>query len=392
MMKRLLLRQGHDRRIRAGHPWIFSNEIARVEGSPEPGDTLEIVSHQGESYGTAYFNPHSLIAARLLCRELISIDEPEFFKSRIKLAAAYRREIYPDLQALRIVHGEGDGLPGLVVDRYGDILSVQFLTLGIDRRRELIVEALNELFSPSAIVARNDVGVRELEGLPQVTEILAGAPPDTTIINEHGLSFRINILRGQKTGHFLDQKENHLALQNRAESRRVLDLFCYSGGWATHAARFGAREVLGFDISAEAVALATENVRLNYQENICRFEKGDAFETLRTLKAAGERFGLITLDPPAFVKSKKKLAEATRGYLTINRRAMELVEPGGYLITCSCSYHMQRDLFLDMLRQAACQAGRAVRLLEMRGQAFDHPVLLACPETEYLKCAVLQVD
>jgi 23S rRNA (cytosine1962-C5)-methyltransferase len=390
-MKRLILRQGHDRRIRNGHPWIFSNEIDRVVGNPEPGDALEVVSHRQESYGTAYYNPHSLITARLLSRERISIDEAGFFKTRIAAAADYRQALYGDLQALRIVHGEGDGLPGLVVDRYGDLLSVQFLTLGIDRRRALITEALIELFQPTAIVARNDVGVRELEGLPQQTEILSGSPPETTTITEHGLRYRINVLHGQKTGHFLDQKENHLTLQNRVENRRVLDLFCYSGGWATHAARFGAKEVLGVDISAEAIALATENASLNYQETICRFEKADAFEKLRELHHTGERFGLITLDPPAFVKSKKKLAEAIRGYLTINRRAMELVEPGGYLITCSCSYHLQRDQFLETLRQAASQAGRAVRLLEMRGQAYDHPVLLSCPETDYLKCAVLQV-
>jgi 23S rRNA (cytosine1962-C5)-methyltransferase len=390
-MKRLILRQGHDRRIRNGHPWIFSNEIARIEGDPQPGDALEVVSHQNDFYGTAYFNPHSLITARLLSRDRVSIDETGFFKTRIASAAAYRQALYGDLQALRIVHGEGDGLPGLVVDRYGDFLSVQFLTLGIDRRRSLIIEALTELFQPTAIVARNDVGIRELEGLPQQTEILAGTPPETITITEHGLRYRINILQGQKTGHFLDQKENHLTLQNRVQNRRVLDLFCYSGGWATHAARFGAAEVLGIDISADAIALASENARLNYQENICRFEKADAFELLRTLQNEGEKFGLITLDPPAFVKNKKKLAEAIRGYLTINRRAMELVEPGGYLITCSCSYHLQRDQFLELLRQAASQAGRAVRLLEMRGQAYDHPVLLACPETDYLKCAVLQI-
>lgn len=390
-MKRLILRQGHDRRIRQGHPWIFSNEIGSVEGAPQAGDAVAIYSHTAAAYGTAYYNPHSLITARLLSREQISIDKCDFFKTRIKAAADYRRALYPDAQAIRLVHGEGDGLPGLVVDRYGDILSVQFLTLGIDCRKELICSALTELFQPGAIVARNDVGIRELEGLSQHTEILSGAPPETTIIHEHGLRYRINVLQGQKTGHFLDQKENHLTLQSRVAGRRVLDLFCYSGGWATHAARFGASEVLGVDISADAIALANENARLNYQETVCRFEKADAFEMLRTLKETGERFGLITLDPPAFVKSKKKLAEATRGYLTINRRAMELVEPGGYLITCSCSYHMQRDLFLDTLRQAASQAGRAVRLLEMRGQAYDHPVLLACPETDYLKCAVLQI-
>lgn len=390
-MKKLILHQGHDRRIRGGHPWVFSNEIAHSEGAPAPGDAVEIYSHQEQFYGTAYYNPHSLITARLLSHERLSIDSPDFFKQRIQAAAAYRHQLYGDLQAVRLVHGEGDGLPGLVVDRYGAILSVQFLTLGIDQRRELIVEALNELFQPEAIVARNDVGVRQLEGLPQEVEILSGTPPETTTIVEHGLRYKINVLKGQKTGHFLDQKENHLTLQGRVEDRRVLDLFCYTGGWSTHAARYGAREVIGVDISADAIKLAEENARLNYQENLCSFRQADAFELLRELGQQQEKFGLITLDPPAFVKSKKKLPEAVRGYLTINRRAMEIVEPGGYLISCTCSYHMQRDLFLDMLRQAASQAGRAVRLLEMRGQAYDHPVLLSCPETDYLKCAVLQI-
>jgi 23S rRNA (cytosine1962-C5)-methyltransferase len=261
----------------------------------------------------------------------------------------------------------------------------------MEKRREQILLALRDLFAPAAIVARNDVGVRELEGLPQQVELLYGELPPQVLIDEHGLRFRVDVTGGQKTGHFLDQKENHLALRGRVEGKRVLDLFCYSGSWSVHAASFGAREVTGVDISAGALALAAENAGLNDLQSACSFVRADVFDLLRDWGRTGERFGTVILDPPAFVKSKKKLPEAIRGYLTINRRAMELVAPGGYLFTCSCSHHLQREIFLDLLRQAAAQAGRNARLLELRGQAFDHPVLLACPETDYLKCAVLQL-
>jgi 23S rRNA (cytosine1962-C5)-methyltransferase len=332
-----------------------------------------------------------LRAARLLSRKQETIDTVGFFRERLAAALAYRRRLYGDLNAVRLVHGEGDGLPGLVVDRYGEVLSVQFLTLGMEKRRELILLALRELFAPAAIVARNDVGVRELEGLPQQVELLYGELPPQVLIHEHGLRFRVDVTGGQKTGHFLDQKENHLALRGRVEGERVLDLFCYSGSWSVHAASFGAREVTGVDISTGALTLAAENAELNELQSACSFVRADVFDLLRDWGRTGERFGTVILDPPAFVKNKKKLPEAIRGYLTINRRAMELVAPGGYLFTCSCSHHLQREIFLDLLRQAAAQAGRNVRLLELRGQAFDHPVLLACPETDYLKCAVLQL-
>jgi 23S rRNA (cytosine1962-C5)-methyltransferase len=390
-MLRLILRPGHDRRIRAGHPWIFSNEIDRIDGIPSGGDAVLVFSSRGDCLGTAYYNPHSLIAARLLSRKQETIDTVDFFLDRLKASHDYRRRLYGDLDAVRLVHGEGDDLPGLVVDRYGEVLSVQFLTLGMEKRREQILLALRELLAPAAIVARNDVGVRELEGLPQQVELLYGELPPQVLIDEHGLRFRVDVTGGQKTGHFLDQKENHLALRGRVEGERVLDLFCYSGNWSVHAASFGAREVTGVDISAGALALAQENARLNDLQSACSFVRADVFDLLRDWGRTGERFGTVILDPPAFVKSKKKLPEAIRGYLTINRRAMELVAPGGYLFTCSCSHHLQREIFLDLLRQAAAQAGRNARLLELRGQAFDHPVLLACPETDYLKCAVLQL-
>jgi 23S rRNA (cytosine1962-C5)-methyltransferase len=390
-MHRLILRPGHDRRLRAGHPWIFSNEIDRIDGIPNGGDAVLVFSSRGDCLGTAYYNPHSLIAARLLSRKQETIDTVDFFRERLAAALDYRRRLYGDLNAVRLVHGEGDGLPGLVVDRYGEVLSVQFLTLGMEKRREQILLALRDLFAPAAIVARNDVGVRELEGLPQQVELLYGELPPQVLIDEHGLRFRVDVTGGQKTGHFLDQKENHLALRGRVEGKRVLDLFCYSGSWSVHAASLGAREVTGVDISAGALALAEENAGLNDLQSACSFVRADVFDLLRDWGRTGERFGTVILDPPAFVKSKKKLPEAIRGYLTINRRAMELVAPGGYLFTCSCSHHLQREIFLDLLRQAAAQAGRNARLLELRGQAFDHPVLLACPETDYLKCAVLQL-
>jgi 23S rRNA (cytosine1962-C5)-methyltransferase len=388
---RLILRAGHDRRLRHGHPWVFSNEIERIDGVPTSGGAVLVFSQRGECLGTAYYNPHSLIAARLLSRYPEEIDTADFFRQRISAALAYRRRLYGEMSALRLVHGEADGLPGLVVDRYGEILSVQLLSLGMERRRALVLEALLDLLRPVAVVARNDVAVRELEGLPQAVELLHGDLPEEVTVEEHGLRLRVDVAGGQKTGQFLDQKENHLALRGRVEGGRILDLFCYSGSWSLHAAHFGARQTTGVDISAGAVALAEENARRNGLEGICSFVKADAFDLLRELERRGERFDTVVLDPPAFVKSRKKLPEALKGYLTINRRAMELVAPGGHLFTCSCSYHLSRETFLDLLRQAAMQAGRAARLLEVRGQAFDHPVLLSCPETEYLKCVVLQL-
>jgi len=390
-MSRLTLLKGHDRRARSGHPWVFSNEIAPTESKPTPGTSVELYSHQGEFLGVGYYNPQSLIALRLLSRQRESIDTVDFYRQRIQTAWAQRQRHYAAGQAVRVVHGEADGLPGLVVDRYGEVLSLQLLTLGMEQRRELITAALQELFTPAAIVARNDVAVRELEGLTQQVELLSGSLPEELIVAEHDLRFAVDVLGGQKTGHFLDQKENHQALRGRVEGGRVLDLFCYSGSWAIHAGHFGAREVLGVDISAGAVAQAERNAHLNGLDAVCRFTRADVFDLLRDLSRQKQQFDTVVLDPPAFVKNRKKLPEAIKGYLTINRRAMELVAPGGYLFTCTCSHHLDRVSFLDLLRQAGQQSGRTLILEEMRGQAYDHPVLLACPETDYLKCAILKV-
>lgn len=389
-MLKIILGKGEDKRIRSGHPWIFSNEIRELQGDRQPGCAAEICDAGGGFVGTGYYNSRSLIAARLLSRERVDIDTAAFFRERLEKAFAYRRELYPEMTTYRLVHGEGDLLPGLVVDRYGDWLAVQFLTCGMDVRRELVTTALVELFAPKGIIARNDVTVRGLEGLAETVELLYGEIPDVMEMEEHGLRFRVNLREGQKTGHFLDQKENHRLLERLAPGKEVLDCFSYSGSWGIHAARYGATRTTCLDISERAMTLARENGKLNGVAERMVFETVDVFDRLRSLKTEGHSFDIIVLDPPAFVKSRKTLKEAEKGYLTINRRAMELLRPGGHLITCSCSYHMEREMFHDLLKTAAIQARREMRIVEVRSQSPDHPVLLAVPETEYLKCFVLQ--
>ena len=389
-MTRITLNKNEDRRIKSGHPWVFSNEIRETSGDRSAGITAELYDAAGGFIGIGHYNPHSLIAFRLISRQREDIDSAAFFEGRIAAALAHRQARYPDLTTFRAVYGESDFLPGLVVDKYGDYLSLQFLSAGMDCRREQVVAALRNVLSPLGIIARNDVAVRKLEGLDETVDVLWGDIPDRVEMAENDLRFQVNLREGQKTGGFLDQKQNHLLLREISAGKKVLDCFCYTGSWAIHAAAFGALSVLGVDISARAVGQASSHAKLNKMADRVRFEECDAFERLRSLQQEGERFGVIVMDPPAFVKSRKNIAEATKGYLTVNRRALELLEPGGYLITCSCSYLMGREAFRDMLIQAARLAKREVRLVEACSQAADHPVLLSFPEAEYLKCFVLQ--
>jgi len=391
IVARIELNKNADRRIKGGHPWVFSNEISKIDGSRNQGATVEVFSADGSYLGTGYHNPHSLIAVRILSRKREDIDSPRFFMERIQNALSMRQAMYPSHSTFRAVHGEGDFLPGLVIDKYGDYLSIQLLSYGMDLRREAIIEALQELFSPKGILARNDVSVRTLEGLEETVEVLVGDIPQIIEIEENGLRFAVNLMSGQKTGHFLDQKENHLLLRNYANGGEILDCFCYSGSWGIHAASFGAKMVTCLDISERAITLANKNASLNGLTDRMSFETVDVFERLRTLKSEKRSFDLIVMDPPAFVKSRKTLREAEKGYLTINRRAMDLLNPGGILITCSCSYHMEREMFRELLTTAAKQSGKVLRLLKAASQSIDHPVLLNVPETEYLKCLVLQV-
>ena len=389
-MLKIILKKNEDRRIKAGHPWVFNNEIFAIEGNREAGAAAELFDAGRGFLGCGYYNPHSLISFRLLTRQREDIDSISFYKERLQAALAHRSKLYPSMATFRAVYGESDFLPGLVVDKYDQYLSVQFLSAGLEKRRDIIVAALLHVLEPRGIIARNDVSVRSLEGLDEKVEVLAGQIPDLVEIEENGLRFQIDLRHGQKTGGFLDQKENHLLLRDICAGEKVLDCFCYAGSWAAHAGRFGAASALGIDISARAVAQATNNAELNNLKDRVSFEECDAFERLRSLKHEGQRFGVVIMDPPAFVKSRKNIAEATKGYLTVNRRALELLEPGGHLITCSCSFHMGREAFRDLLIQAARLAQREIRLVSVHSQAPDHPVLLSFPESEYLKCFKLQ--
>jgi 23S rRNA (cytosine1962-C5)-methyltransferase len=382
---------GRHRRVAAGHPWVYATEVAAIEGEFAPGDLVRVVDARGRFLGRGYANPASQILVRLLTRDPEERVDRDFFRRRIAAALEYRRRVAPGAEACRLVFGEADFLPALIVDRFGPYLVLQTLALGMERFKDLLVEVLVELLQPRGIYERNDVNVRLLEGLELRTGHLYGDFDPLVTFVEHGLRFAADLARGQKTGFFLDQRENRLALKDLAPGARVLDAFCYSGAFALHAALFGAREVVGVDIAPAAVDLAAEHARLNGLADRCRFYVANAFDELRRLAAAQEKFDLVILDPPAFTKSKEALPGAVRGYKEINLRAMKLLRPGGFLVTCSCSYHLDEASFLEVVMAAAADAGRVLRLVELRRQARDHPILPAAPETYYLKCAVFQV-
>jgi len=387
-MRTILLKKKEDRRIKRGHPWVFSNEVQALPADVVPGELVEVRDFAGGFIGRGYANPRSLITVRILTRTREEIDAA-FLERRISRARDLRTGLGFG-ESFRAVYSEGDGLPGLIVDKYADTLVVQSLTAGIDGMLEMVIAALREAYGPKAIVLRNDVAVRELEGLAQEKRVVLGDAESLVTIEESGIRYRVDVLEGQKTGFFFDQRENRLALRDLVRGRRTLDCFCYVGAWALAAARYGASEVIGIDSSEKAVALARSNAELNSLS--ATFETGDVFERLRELERRKERFGCIILDPPAFVKSRAKVREALKGYKEINLRALRLLEAGGILVTCSCSHHIDQELFREMLIDAAWSAGRQARLLEMRTQSRDHPMLLAAKETQYLKCAILQIE
>lgn len=386
-MKTVKLKKKEDRRILRGHPWVFSNELERIEGMV-PGELVDVLDHGGRFVGRGYINPHSLIAVRILTNKQEEIDGA-FFLRKIRAARALRN-LFGFGDSFRALFGEGDGIPGLIVDKYADTLVVQASTAGIDQLQDLILAALKEEYNPKAIVLRNDTGAREQEGLSQEKKVVHGSVDGPVIIEESGLKYQVDVLEGQKTGFFFDQRENRQALKQIVKDRRTLDCFCYVGAWSLNAARYGASEVIGLDSSQRAIDLATVNASLNGLD--VHFRTADVFDELRSLEKKRERFGCIILDPPAFVKSRAKVREGLKGYKEINLRGMKLLEPGGFLVTCSCSHHIDQALFTEMLIDAAHSAGRPARLLEMRSQARDHPMLLAAKETQYLKCAILIID
>ena len=386
---RLVLRKNQDRRVRGGHPWVFSNEVAAIEGAPADGDLVEIADFRGAYLGRAYYNHRSLICARLLTRGRDAIDTA-FFARRLQRALHHREAVLPGAHTLRLVHAEADQLPGLVIDRYGDHLVVQVTTLGIERRLDAVREAIEQVLAPRGVVRAADSPLRALEGLPLERVPWWGEVPERVEVEVSGLALEVDLLGGQKTGLFLDQRENRRVLEARAAGRRVLDLFSYQGEWALHAARGGAASVLAVDASETALDAARRNAQRNRLDAPISWRRGDAFEVARELVRGDQRFDVVVIDPPALVKSRSHLAAGARAYRELNRAAMSLLGEGGTLISCSCSHQLEDALFRQVLLESARAARRPFRVAEWRGESPDHPQLLAVPETHYLKCAVLE--
>ncbi len=386
---RLLLRPHQDRRVRSGHPWVFSNEIGAIEGEPADGSIVDICDARGAFLGRGYWNRRSLIAARLLTRGRDEIHA-DFFVRRLERAKRFRERALPGARAVRVVYGEADQLPGLVVDRYGDVLAVQILTLGMEVRADELREALERVFAPRGAWRFADAPLRKLEGLPLERAPWWGDAPERGEVEVEGFTVEVNFPTGQKTGLFLDQRINRRRAEGRAAGRRVLDLFCYQGEWTLHAQRGGAESVLAVDSSQPALEAAGRNLERNGRAEGVTLRRGQALDVARELEGEGRRFGLVILDPPALVKSGKHHAAGLRAYRELNRAAIGLLEEEGVLVTCSCSHHVDDAMFRQVLLEAARAAKRPMRVLDWAGAAPDHPELLAVPETRYLKCAVLQ--
>jgi 23S rRNA (cytosine1962-C5)-methyltransferase len=380
-------KRGADR-VRQGHLWIYQSDVVDVD--VEGGSIVTVKDERGNFIGKALFSDRSQIALRFLTQSNEEIDR-EWWRRRIT-DAANRRHIPTDTNAYRLIYSEGDLLPSLIVDRYDNVLVVQTLSQGTDAIKSLLIEILIEEFNPRAVIERNDARVRELEGLPLISGTVYGEAPEELEILQHGLRFRVEPLGGQKTGSFLDQRENRLAARAAAQTTnktRALDCFTFNGAFALHLAQVCAN-VIGIDISADAVAAAQRNAELNNFDNV-EFREANVFDALREMEAVGERFDVIVLDPPAFAKNRASLKAAIRGYKEINLRALKLLNTSGVLVTCTCSYHVSEELFLEILAQAAIDARRRLQLMEKRMQATDHPVLSGMPETYYLKCVIAKV-
>ena len=388
-MSAIILKPGKEKRVYTRHPWVFRSDIGLVEGSIAPGDIVDLKSSKGRFLAKAFYNPSSQIALRIMSWQNEPVDRAFIFR-RVHEAVEYRRA-FADLRSCRLIFAESDRLPALIVDAFGEVLVLQCLALGMERFKQDVVDALVEEVHPKGIWERNDVPVRRLEGLEMTTGLLYGEVPDIVEIVENGVRFRVDVKEGQKTGFFLDQKENRAAIAPFVKGKRVLDCFTHTGSFALHAGYYGAAEVTGVDISAFACAFAEENARLNGLEDRVHFVEANAFDLLAEKSRSGEQYDVIILDPPAFTKSKSTLENAMRGYKEINLRALKMIVPGGVLITCSCSQHVLPEMFRQMVQDAANDARVQLRQIEFRTQGKDHPILPAARETEYLKCGIYQV-
>jgi 23S rRNA (cytosine1962-C5)-methyltransferase len=386
--KRVLLRPKEDFRIRAGHPWVFSNEVREVQGAPLAGDLVEVHAANGALLGVGLYHPHSLIAVRLVSRIREPVDG-EFFRRRIARALELRTMLFPGETVYRLVHGEADFLPGLAIDRFNEAVVVQTFSFGMDQRLPVICDALDALLHPASIIERNESPLRTLEQLPARHGILRGSTAATTIV-EHGIAYGLDLREGQKSGFFLDQRENRLTVRRFSKGARVLDLFCNDGGFALNAAYAGAADVLGIDASAEAVARATANATRNGL-TVARFEQYDAFDVLPVLAREERTYDVIVLDPPSFTRSRKNVQTAKKGYRDLHLGALKLLRKGGILLTASCSHHITSETFLETVDDAVHRTGKSAQLLEWRGASPDHPTLPGVPETRYLKFGIFRI-
>jgi len=389
-MTKVFLKKKISRRIESGHPWIFANEVHALEGEAAGGETVDVYTHDKKFMGRGYINPQSQILVRLLTRDKTETIDDAFFMSRLKEAWEYRQRL-GYTENCRLVFGEADYLPALIIDKFNDYFVLQTLALGMDRWKPAIVQALEKLFSPRGIYERNDVPVRELEGMPQQKGFLS-APFDTQIIiNENGLRMHVDLENGQKTGYFLDQHDNRRAIQHIVKGADVLGAFCYTGSFETHAGWYGAKSVLGLDISENAVTQARRNAALNGLENLITYEAVNAFDVLKQWSKDGRQYDVVMLDPPAFTKSRETIQKAITGYKEINLRGMKLVKKGGFLVTSSCTNLVQPGLFLETIQMAAKDARRKLRQVTFQAQASDHPIIEGWENTNYLKFLIVQV-
>jgi 23S rRNA (cytosine1962-C5)-methyltransferase len=376
--------------VGSGHLWIYAGFVQAVAGQPVAGDLVDVVMPNGRFYARGFYNPNSKIRIRILT----PLDErigPAFWHERIAQAVRLRNKVVSGATAYRVIYGEADRLPGLIADRYGDVLVMQTLSSGMDRRKEMLADLLCKETGLSKVYLRNDAKSRLLEGLRPVTGFLYGNGATTIEVHEGPARFLVDVAHGQKTGWYCDQRENRLAAARFASGKAVLEVFCHTGAFGIQAALAGAKSVEGWDVSKEALIVASNHARMNGVQDRCSYRSGDAFDEMRRLAQAGGQYDVVILDPPAFARSKQAVPRALAGYKDINLLAIRLTRPEGIIVTSSCSHHVSERELWKVLAQAAQDANRSMRVLEQRGQASDHPVLLAMPETRYLKCFILQV-
>jgi 23S rRNA (cytosine1962-C5)-methyltransferase len=386
---KIFLQPKEDIRIRQGHPWVYGNEIDHIEGIIKSGEIAYVYAYNNDFIGKGYLNTTSKIFVRILSRNIDEIIDTKFFKRKIEISNQSRLDL-GFKNSYRVLFGESDGIPGFIVDKYGDYLSIQILSLGIDLRKDMFIEILVDLFNPKGIFERSDVSVRKKEGLELFKGVIYGEVPEQIIIKENELFMEIDLINGQKTGTFLDQQENHNAIKPYVAGKTVLDCFSHIGGFGLHAAYHKAKDVTCLDISEYAVSQIEKNAKLNELPQVKAY-KANVFDQLRYYHEENKTFDVVILDPPAFAKKRTDIKKAYKGYKDINLQALKIIEPEGYLISCSCSHYMDQALFVEMLADASHDAKRITQMIDFRIQSKDHPALLGSDESLYLKCVTLKV-